>query len=84
MKSFLLAGVFIGLMATASSAGDPGYYWVVGNRATNSCQIVTSNPYIFGDIWFGDGPYRSIADARLARSTIRACPNKDKDPTDPE
>jgi hypothetical protein len=82
MKSFMLAGVFIGLVATASSA-DGALFWVVGNRATNSCQIVTKNPYIFGDIWFGDGPYRSIADAKLARSTIRACPNKDEDPTDP-
>jgi len=27
-----------------------------------------------GNIWFGDGPYRSKADAKLARSTIRACP----------
>jgi hypothetical protein len=35
---------------------------------------VTSNPVIIGDIWFGDGPYRSESDAKLARSTIRACP----------
>ena len=25
-------------------------------------------------IWFGDGPYKSKADAKLARSTIRVCP----------
>jgi hypothetical protein len=29
---------------------------------------------IIGNIWFGDGPYKSMADAKLARSTIRACP----------
>jgi len=51
-------------------------YWVVGNRATNKCEIVTSNPVIIGNIWFGDGPYRSMADAELARSTIRACPKE--------
>jgi hypothetical protein len=47
---------------------------VVGNRATNSCDIVGSNPVIVGDIWFGDGPYKSLDDAKLARSTISACP----------
>jgi hypothetical protein len=30
-----------------------------------------------GDFWFGDGPYRSVADAKLARSTIGVCPEKD-------
>ena len=52
---------------------------MVGNRATGTCNIVTSNPVIIGDIWFGDGPYKSRADAKLARSTIRACP-----PTGPD
>jgi hypothetical protein len=48
---------------------------------------VTSNPVIIGDVWFGDGPYKSKADAKLARSTIRACPapapdeEKDEDST---
>jgi hypothetical protein len=48
---------------------------------------VTSNPVIIGDIWFGDGPYKSRADAKLARSTIRVCPaltpdeEKDEDGT---
>jgi hypothetical protein len=82
MKSWLLAAATVCLIGTACLA-DGALYWVVGNRATNSCQIVTRNPYIFGDIWFGDGPYRSIADAKLARSTIGACPNKAEDPTDP-
>ena len=41
-------------------------------------------PVIIGDIWFGDGPYKSKADAKLARSTIRACPavNPDEDKGD--
>jgi hypothetical protein len=40
---------------------------------------VTSNPIIIGDIWFGDGPHKSKADAKLARSTIQACPKPDPD-----
>jgi hypothetical protein len=47
---------------------------VVGNRATNKCEIVTSNPIVTGDIWFEDRPYKSLDDAKLARSTIGACP----------
>ena len=82
MKALLLAAATVCLVGTDCLA-DGALYWVVGNRATNSCQIVTKNPYIYGDIWFGDGPYRSIADAKLARSTINACPNKTEDPTDP-
>jgi hypothetical protein len=40
-------------------------------------EIVTRNPIVIGDIWFEDGPYKSLEDARLARSTIGACPEKD-------
>jgi hypothetical protein len=58
-----------------------GLYWVVGNRATNKRDIVARNPIIDlcggGNFWFGDGPYRSLSDAKLARSTIRVCPEKD-------
>jgi hypothetical protein len=85
MKSLLLAGAMI--VATGAGAADygnglsDGLYWVVGNRATNKCDIVTHNPSIYpyggGDFWFGDGPYKSFADAKLARSTIRACPRDD-------
>ena len=58
----------------ASAARADELYWVVGNRASAKCEIVASNPVIIGDIWFADGPYRSRADAKLARSTIGACP----------
>ena len=77
MKSWLLAGAMTFAIGTVCFAD--GLYWVVGNRATGKCDIVTSNPviYTYGTPWFGDGPYKSLADARLARSTIRACPEKD-------
>jgi len=79
MKRLVLAGSLILASATATFADT--LFWVVGNNATNRCEIVTSNPVITGDIWFADGPYKSLADAKLARSTIGACPNKaDKSP----
>ncbi|QAU49255.1 hypothetical protein [Bradyrhizobium guangzhouense] len=62
------------LLASGTVSLANGLFWVVGNRATGKCNIVTSNPVIYGDIWFGDGPYKSKDDAKLARSTIRACP----------
>lgn len=79
MKSLIFACA-ITLVGTANLAAE-GLYWVVGNSATNRCAIVTSNPIIIGDIWFGDGPYKSVDDAKLARSTIKQCPNQD-DPSD--
>jgi hypothetical protein len=75
MKSLIIAGTMI--VATGSVCFADGLYWVVGNGATNKCEIVTSNPVVIGAIWFEDGPYKSLADARLARSTIRVCPEKD-------
>ena len=75
MKSLILAGVMTAAVGTACFAD--GLYWVVGNRATDKCEIVTSNPIVIADIWFADGPYKSLADAKLARSTIGACPEKD-------
>jgi hypothetical protein len=54
---------------------------VVGDRATNKFEVETSNPVINGlvggNIWFGSGPYKLLDDAKLARSTIDACPKKD-------
>lgn len=75
MLRLIVAGAMLIVFEAASFAADG--YWVVGNRATGKCQIVTSNPIVDGDIWFGDGPYQSEDDARLARSTIGACPKDD-------
>ena len=75
MKALILAGAMMVAIGTACCAD--GLYWVVGNLSTGKCDIVTSNPVITGDIWFEDGPYNSLADAKLARSTISACPEKD-------
>jgi hypothetical protein len=75
MRSLILAGVMM-FGATTACFAD-GLYWVVGNLSTGKCDIVTSNPVITGDIWFEDGPYNSLADAKLARSTITVCPEKD-------
>jgi hypothetical protein len=80
MKSLLLAGALscaAGMSCVAQ--GFPAYsgFWVVGNHATNRCEIVTSNPVIdYTVIWFGSGPYQSLDDAKLARSTISACPKE--------
>jgi hypothetical protein len=79
MKSLLLAAALTVATGTASFAD--ALYWVVGNRATGKCDIVSQNPVIYadggGNFWFEDGPYRSVADAKLARSTISVCPEKD-------
>ena len=76
MKPLLVAGAMV--VATGTFASAQGGYWVVGDSATSKCEIVTSNPVINsqvgGNIWFGTGPYRSIDDAKLARSMIRECP----------
>ena len=57
----------------------PDVHWVKNVLAAGRCEIVTRNPVIDGDIWFADGPYRSMSDAKLARSTIGPCPNKQQD-----
>jgi len=74
-----IAAALLLASAFCSAARADDLYWVVGNRASAKCEIVTSNPVIIGDIWFADGPYRSRADARLARSTIGACPKPKSD-----
>jgi hypothetical protein len=74
-KPLLLAGAMVFAIGTVCLAA--GLYWVVGNRATNKCEIVTRNPIVTGDIRFEDGPYKSLEDTKLARSTIGACPEKD-------
>ena len=82
MKRSIIAGVV--LLASGTAGLADGLFWVVGNHATGRCDIVTSNPVIAGDLWFEDGPYKSMADAKLARSTISACPkaNPDEDEKD--
>ena len=70
----LMAACVVLLASGSVGLADDNYFWVVGNLANGKCQIVTSNPVIAGDIWFGDGPYKSKSDAKLARSTINACP----------
>ena len=82
MKSLLLAGAIA--VATGTCAFAQGGYWVVGNRATGKCEIVTSNPVInaLGNIWFGTGPYQSLDNAKLARSTIPQCPAGEEPPAD--
>ena len=84
VKSLLLAGILACAAATACVAqtysGSQTYsgYWVVGNGAIHSCEIVTSNPVIdYSPGSFGSGPYQSRDDAKLARSTISVCPKED-------
>jgi hypothetical protein len=81
-RLMLFAGAII--VATTTAGLADGLYWVVGNRATSRCEIVTSNPVIIGDIWFADGPYQSRADARLARKTIGARPKTNAEDEDRE
>ena len=77
-KSLLLAGAVTCATGTASVAQMYSGYWVVGNGATHTCEIVTSNPIIDYNVGsFGSGPYRSPDDAKLARSTISVCPKED-------
>ena len=76
MERVMLTGGLLAALAAPAFADD--MFWVVGSRATGKCQIVTSNPVVDGgNIWFGDGPYKSRDDAKLARSTINACPKVD-------
>jgi len=76
MKHVMLTGGLLAALITPALAD--GMFWVVGSHASGKCEIVTRNPVIDGgNIWFGDGPYTSRDDAKLARSTINACPKVD-------
>lgn len=78
LKSLLLAGALTCAVTTACVAQMVSGYWVVGNGAIHTCEIVTSNPVIDYNVnSFGTGPYRSLDDARLARATIGICPKED-------
>lgn len=65
----------LGLVALTASAAAQSF-WVVGNQSSGRCDIVTSNPTIGGGspYFFGDGPYKSKDDAKLAMTTISVCP----------
>ncbi len=85
MKSLLLTALACA-GSTASFAQWPHYagFWVIGNSATKVCEIVTTNPVLPDTIvWFVTGPYTSLADAKIARSTISICPKEDPS-TEPE
>ncbi|WP_024510537.1 hypothetical protein [Bradyrhizobium sp. ARR65] len=78
-RVMLAAGLMV---ASATAAYADNMFWVVGSHATSKCEIVTRNPVVDGgNIWFADGPYRSQSDAKLARSTINACPPEKEEPT---
>src|SRR4051794_11169194 len=82
IKPLLPACLLACASAEACLAQAYSGFWVVGNHSTNRCEIVTSNPLIdYTVIWFGSGPYQSLDDARLARSTIRQCPKDEPEPT---
>ena len=82
MKSLVVAGIMSAAFATAGHAGQ---FWVAGDRSTGKCKILTSQPVIFGlpayggagseyGTSFASGPYKSLDDAKLARSGISSCP----------
>jgi hypothetical protein len=81
MTRVMLTGSLLAALAipaVPSLALADGMFWVVGSHDTGKCQIVTTNPVVDGsNIWFGDGPYKSRSDAKLARSNIEACPKVD-------
>ena len=78
IKSLLLAP-WLAPAVPLCHARWPEYtgFWVIGNRATNVCEIVTANPVLPDTVfWFQSGPYKSLDDANLARSTISVCPRQ--------
>ena len=84
MKQLLLVGAM--MVATETCAFAQSGFWVVGDNAAGKCEIVTSNPVINsqvgGNITFGSGPYKSIDDAKLARSNISECPTVPEPPAE--
>lgn len=90
MKSLAMKSLLLFALASATStacfAQWPNYvgFWVIGNSATKVCEIVTTNPVLPDTIvWFVSGPYKSLADAKIAQSTISICPKPDPT-TEPE
>ena len=82
MKRLMRAVVV--LAAVPAPVFAEGLFWVAGSHASGKCEIVVSNPVVDGaNIWFADGPYKSESDAKLARSTIPACPNVQESEPEP-
>jgi hypothetical protein len=77
MKRLMLAGSLLMAAMAVGFADDLCCHWVVGNHATGRCDIVSTNPVVGGEVWFGDRPYKSLEDAKLARSTVPGCPKDD-------
>ena len=78
IKSLLLAALSCG-NAAAGFAAWPDYkgFWVVGNLTAGTCEIVTTNPVMDNPATsFSTGPYQSLDDAKLARSTIPQGPKE--------
>ena len=73
MKSLILAGAITSVIGTVC-LGSIGSSAI----ARQQMRIVARNPVVIGDIWFEDGPYGSLNDAKLARSTIGACSEDDR------
>jgi hypothetical protein len=48
----------------------------------NIWRRIVINAEVGGNVRFGDGPRRSRDDAKLARSTILACPRKEPEADD--
>jgi len=75
----ILTAVMTAAISTVGFAD--GLYWVVGSRAHPQMpDRDQQSRYLCLRRWrflVRDGPYRSLADARLARSTIGACPKED-------
>ena len=83
MKSLAIKSLLLAALLCAGGAAcharwkEYAGFWVIGNRATNVCEIVTANPVLPDTVfWFQSGPYKSLDDANLARSTISVCPRQ--------
>ena len=82
MKSLLLAGAVT--IATGTRALAQGAHRVVRNSDTATCEIVT-DAQVGGNVRFGSGPFDPIDQAKLAHSSINACPAVEEPPaTTPE
>jgi hypothetical protein len=80
MKSLVPAGATTSAIGTDCFADELDRD--VGPRASSECEIVACNPVVIGDNWLEDRPARrrtlhgSLNDARLARPTIGAGPQR--------